>query len=548
MQNRSVEQLRDELRNLGYLSHGIEKWFALDPWSSRAFWTELVLLAAKSAMLLAPLMTLPAVAIMLLRNRPVGARETTALIALYGATAFVMLFTVVIVTAFLLKLRPAIGVDSPRILNALALVAAGACALGIAGWWSRFDRPPALLELLVGLAALLLFFVVAVIALAAAFLSFSIHEAHRIPSVPRSSRSTSIFIATIIIFLALLALTTPSESREPRMPPSQVVVSPNDTKIALLAVDGLTWEILSANGELEASFPYRRQIPSSGGSSSPERWASIATGTPPAAHGVHGVDGVRIRGSSHLLQSVSGWDLVLRNLAEATGIAVRQPLPPTARSRDYVWEIVAGRGVPAAAVNWWASESVGSPNLMAISQGEIFRADLRGSNSSPADLAVDIDRKATAAVLAAIEQRRPRLVALFLPALDILLNRLSLEAGEQFPRLVVITEALAGTAAELRSEGYQLILVGTPGDSQTGSAVIASTLELSPGPATLYAVAPTILHLAGFPSSEEMPGRSLLPTPPPERITSYGSRLASREAAPIDREYYEQLRALGYLR
>jgi len=43
-----VDVLRDQLRERGYLSHGIERWFALDPWRSRAFWLELAVVAAKA--------------------------------------------------------------------------------------------------------------------------------------------------------------------------------------------------------------------------------------------------------------------------------------------------------------------------------------------------------------------------------------------------------------------------------------------------------------------------------------------------------------------
>src|SRR5256885_1852509 len=49
----SVDDLRSQLRERGYLSHGIERWFALDPWSSRAFWLELATVAAKASLLIA---------------------------------------------------------------------------------------------------------------------------------------------------------------------------------------------------------------------------------------------------------------------------------------------------------------------------------------------------------------------------------------------------------------------------------------------------------------------------------------------------------------
>src|SRR6185436_11577699 len=48
-----VDELRSQLRQRGYLSHGIERWFALDPWSSRACWLELVLVALKAGTLIA---------------------------------------------------------------------------------------------------------------------------------------------------------------------------------------------------------------------------------------------------------------------------------------------------------------------------------------------------------------------------------------------------------------------------------------------------------------------------------------------------------------
>ena len=54
-----VESLRTQLRERGYLTHGIERWFALDPWSSRAFWLELITLALKAATLIAAFGALP---------------------------------------------------------------------------------------------------------------------------------------------------------------------------------------------------------------------------------------------------------------------------------------------------------------------------------------------------------------------------------------------------------------------------------------------------------------------------------------------------------
>src|SRR4029077_19536507 len=103
------------------------------------------------------------------------------------------------------------------------------------------------------------------------------------------------------------------------------------------------------------------------GASATERWASVGTGVPTAMHGVRAVDGVRVRGGRHLLQSVSPADFVLRELAEALRLAARAPLPPTVRRRDYVWEIFATRSMPSLSVNWWTTDDTRNGALDEIS-------------------------------------------------------------------------------------------------------------------------------------------------------------------------------------
>src|SRR5713101_7340590 len=102
----SVDDLRRQLRDRGYLSHGIERWFALDPWRSRAFWVELTVVAAKGAVLLGAFALLPLVAIMLFRNHPLTPWETPAMAIVYGGTAFVAGFLLLLMVALILKLRP----------------------------------------------------------------------------------------------------------------------------------------------------------------------------------------------------------------------------------------------------------------------------------------------------------------------------------------------------------------------------------------------------------------------------------------------------------
>src|SRR5687768_15665246 len=163
-----VDALRSQLRDRGYLSHGIERWFALDPWSSRTFWVELVVVALKAATLLAAFAALPHVAIVLLRNGRLSPVETLTLFLLYASAWFVAAFVFVMIVALLMKIRPELAVDTPRALLGISIVAAALLAAPIGVWWFGFGTNPSATELALGGALGALFFVVAALVISAA--------------------------------------------------------------------------------------------------------------------------------------------------------------------------------------------------------------------------------------------------------------------------------------------------------------------------------------------------------------------------------------------
>ncbi|HSP33412.1 MAG TPA: hypothetical protein VLU46_03750, partial [Thermoanaerobaculia bacterium] len=107
-------------------------------------------------------------------------------------------------------------------------------------------------------------------------------------------------------------------------------------------------------------------------------------------------------------------------------------------------------------------------------------------------------------------------------------------------------DGVLNVVRELRQRGYDVILIGMPGERQSGSAVVASTLPIGRAASALD-VAPTLCALAGFPASDEMPGQPLVTAIAP-RIASYGSRLRNESATKLNDEYYQSLRSLGYIR
>ena len=537
MPDPSVDELRQQLRDRGYLTHGIERWFALDPWSSRAFWVELAIVAAKAAVLIAAFGLVPLVAVMVARNHPLSAIETLDLAACYAIAWLVVAFVVIVCIALLLKLRPAVAIDTPRTLLGISLATSAALTAIIVIWWFRFDRAPSLPELIVGAAATVIFLMTSTIVVSAALLSFSIYELQRVPAIHRRSRAVPMTIAAAILVGLLFLPAYAAPDQAPSEPP-QVVTTPTTRRVALVAVDGLTFDVFSSRVDLSRQFASAVGMRSVGGSTT-ERWATIGTGTPADLHDVRSVEGVRFRGGAHVLQAVSRADVVLRNAAPAIGIAVRQPLPPTVRHRDYLWEIFARRGVTSAAVNWWTTATLRTPSLDVVGQEPIFAAS-RGD-------AVRVDDAAIKALLASVDRAHPQFATVYLPALDVILNRLALDRATQLAMSVRALDGITAVTGALRARGYDVILIGVPGEHQEGAGVLASSIELPRRNASAMEVAPTLCALMGFPASREMPGRSLVGRAEP-RIDSYGDRAVAASTQPVNQEYYDNLRSLGYIR
>jgi hypothetical protein len=527
----SVDQLRDQLRQRGYLTHGIERWFALDPWRSRTFWAELLAVALKAATLIAAFAALPMTAVMLFRNFPLSAYETLALYVTYAAAWLVVAFLFVVVAALVLKLRPALPIDTPRALLAVSLIAAALLVLPLGVWWYRFDTKAVTPELIIGVSLSVVFFLVATIVVSAALLSFSIYELQRIPAIHARSRGGPMTIAAAAL-IALLFVPAYARRERTAMAP-MVVTTPTTSRVALIAVDGLTYEVFRSRPDLFRLLPLVAPVHPLAGASTTERWASFGTGVRTEAHGVRAIEGVRFRGGRHVFQRISRGDFVLMN----TPLARREPLPPTVRRRDYVWEIASERGVPSLAVNWWTTADAREGGLLSVAPESIFAA-------SKGD-ALKVDEAARQRFLASLEGRR--LATVYLPALDIVLNRLELDQTARLTASLHALDALTALVSEVRGRGYDVVVAGMPGDRQSGTAVVASTIDLQK-PIRAWDIAPTILDRLGFPLSDEMPGHALTSAVREPRISTYGSRTTSDPARAVNEEYYENLRSLGYIR
>jgi hypothetical protein len=424
-------------------------------------------------------------------------------------------------------------IDTPRALLAISFASSAVLTALIAFWWYRFDAPPSLTELIAGLALVVLFFLMTTVVISAALLSFSIYDLQRVPAIHQRSRGVPMSIAAAILTALLFLPAYAAQERGAPEPPVQVVTAPTSRRVALVAVDGLTYEILHAGPEVTRGFADVAPLRPIAGGSTAERWASVGTGVAPPLHGVHAVEGVRFRGGRHLMQTLSEAEVILRRVAR------REPLPPTVRRHDFVWEIFATRGVPSLSVNWWTSDDLRAGALESIGQSSIFNA----ARGNP----LEVDSGAVKRAINAIDRTNPQFVTVYLPALDVILNRMPLDRSTQLADSVRALDGIRDAIAALRERGYDIILVGLPGDRQSGAGVIASTIPLAHRPASAYDLAPTLSALIGFPASAEMPGTALVSTDLP-RIASYGRRAGGGENVKVNEEYYENLKSLGYIR
>jgi hypothetical protein len=523
-----VDALRKQLRERGYLTHGIERWFALDPWSSRTFWVELMIVAFKAALLISAFGALPFAAVMVFRNYPLHAFETLGLFLTYAVAWLVVSFVLVVAIALVLKVRPALPIEGPRALLAISFAASALLIAPLAIWWYRFDTAPPLSELIVGVVLAVIFFLVATIVISAALLSFSIYELQRVPVIHQKRRGMPMAVAAAAL-IALLFVPAYADRERIVLEP-MVVTEPTTNRIALIAVDGLTHEILQSRPRL---LPHVSPITAIPAASTTERWASLGTGVRTEQHGVRAIEGVRFAGGAHVLQRISRADFVLMNVAPLLRIARREPLPPTVRRRDYIWEIFAERGVTSVSVNWWATAtSMDEAGLHAIGPETIF-ADAQGDP-------LRVDALATERLLRELDQHKPRFATVYLPALDVILNRVRRDQSTQLATSLRALDGLANLIALVRARGYEVVLVGMPGEGQSGSAVVESSFPLRSRSA--WDIAPTLLTLLGFPVSAEMPGGTAQ-----QRISSYGARTSSAAAQQLNDEYYENLKSLGYI-
>lgn len=594
-----LDRVRRELQRLGYLSHRLDRLLLQDALVPRRPFRGLAVLAAK---------------IGALAGSVLAALNALALAAANGALAgsafdllplFLHLWLPLAVgsaAGFLAVaglFRAALDAVPSRRLEALrvgaALAATGLLALvGVARGWELLLALPRWQRALAGLALPLAVAALAKL-VADGLLAVEVMLARWTPGERVVSRRTlAVGMVASIGVLALVALLLPHEA-DLAAPPA-LPVAPGE-RVLLVGIDGVLADevdYLLARGDLPTLARLAREGGVLAGYRRPADlapaafWTSVATGQPPARHGVVSLDSYRPLGVSTPLARSGPWRAWWEAVERPLGLAEYRPLLANRRRAPTVWELAARGGAPIAAIDWWATFPAeplpgwvvahGAYQLLAAAAaGAVEPAELRaravelagtiqaGPFARPLAAALSPAAAREALTRAFLPDRfyrelarraqplAPKVTALYLPALDIVAEGWlggDVSLADLVRVQLVETDALI---AELAPDVGTLMVVLDPGrrGGGEGRALVwrercaaESRPEVDP-----LALAAGLLRAAGLPQSRQ------LPEPPPfcswpaasATVAGYGGRPVPPGVAASGEEYLQSLRSLGYL-
>ena len=602
-----VDDLRQQLRALGYLDAGVDR-FLLAPARGTRGPLALAVRASARVGLLGAMLLGPAAAIGLGARLPglmSGVRDAIVLAVYLG----VLFFLAVSATSFVLSLAMSalVGPRDDRFAARARLVSGAAgwsigagCLVYLTFWWRNanagfgWSAPVWTAFALVVAVAISLLLGHAVRITTLAVLAASRGPDTPLPAVPSTSWRVLIGggAAAFAGAAALLILTAPA-SAAPDQPPITVVST--GLRVRVIAIDGFdpaTYRLrANADSPLATMMARDHAAIDAHDTSDPARaWTSIATGAPPSAHGVRGLETRRIAGLRGILGAGGGQAArIIR-----AGTDLLRLTRPSIASRDErrvktIWEVAADAGLRTAVVNWWATWPAPPGSGMVVTDRAVLRlehggpldaeiaprelydtlhqawpamreraraiADRSVAGVADPEIATVLRRSAELdATIIGIMQALPGpardLDVLYLPGLDIAQHALLSGSGGGAPAPSALTarvNALGGyyqfldaaLAPLLRPGDHEVVmLIAQPGRVETPMAgMLAMSGAAAAAAATTRAtpldVAPTVAYALGLPLSRETPGHPAKDLFAPEFARQHADRYVESYGRPF---------------
>jgi hypothetical protein len=571
-----VDELRQQLRSLGYLDAGVDR-FVLGAANERR---GPIAIAARTGVrvgLLGAALLGPAAAIGLGARLPGlvhGARDAIVL-ALYLAVFF---FAAVGIASFVVSVTAASAARGAR--AAAWIVTIGSLAY-LTLWWRNanagfgWSAPVwTSFALLVAVAISLLLGHAVRIATLAVRAAKGAGAAELPPLSTRTWRAVIVGGAVAFAGAAALLLATVNTDADAGAATPPLTIVNSRAPIRLIALDGFdpeTYERIKIRlPHLQSAFGGHVARLQPQDTSDPARaWTTIATGVPPEAHGVHAIETRRVAGLSGAFASGGR----LQVIGVATDL-LRLTRPALASSQDRkaktMWEVADAAGLRTAVMNWWATWPAPVNGGLRITDRGLLRLEHGGpldaeigppalydtllarwpdvrarAKASAASAFVEIADPAVAAILRRSAELDATLVGLltalpppardldvvYLPGLDIAQNSL-LAAADQ-----ASASSMASRVVAL--ENYYLFLDRTIDplldvqDDKTTVIVITQPGRVRTSPGGLFAVWP---HSApGAPVSASL-HRDVSGSTPPPRSEDVAPTVLTALGLPLSRE------------
>jgi hypothetical protein len=386
-EDRRVDALRQQLRTLGYLDAGLNR-FVLGPAVDARRPAAIALLASMRIGMVAAVLLGPAAAIGLGGRLPAlvtGPRDAVVISvyigALLGGAVSIAALAASLIVASLAGNR--IARRAATLSQAAGTAVAIGCLVYVTLWWRTANAgfgwaAPVwtAFALTVGVAiSLVLGHAVRAAALAVIVAGrrdrgATGRDAGPVPSGASMSWRMALVVGVLAFAGAatLLVVTAPGSVRAES--PAALTVVSTGVRVRLIAIDGfdpVVFEELASGGRVPAlascfsSARARLQAedqPRSNAGGDPARaWTTIATGQPPSVHGVTGLETRRIAGVRGTVPTLepSRLGAAIRTATALVRLSRPAIVSGVDRREKTLWEVAADAGLRTAVINWWAT-------------------------------------------------------------------------------------------------------------------------------------------------------------------------------------------------
>jgi hypothetical protein len=470
LQDPRVDQLRRQLRELGYLDAGVDR-FLLAPAGGARGRISVAMRSSLRLGVLAAAMLGPAGAIGIafrMRDLVTGARDALVLAA-YFALIFFVVFSaaaaiITLAASFLVRAGAQFTTRARRVSRAAGWTFTIATLAYLTLWWRTANAGFSWSAPIWTASALLLAVAISLLLGHAAriatlgVLASSPAVPTALPAVTRRSwRLTLVGGAAAFLGASVLLLATASnESPVAAVPPLTVV--PRGIRLRVIAIDGVdphlidpaSWPAVPSSTSGVAPVVGDRYLLDPQDTTDPARaWTTIATGEPPEVHGVHAIETRHVAGVHGILPG----DSTMAGRAFRTATDMIRLTRPSIASRNerksmMVWEVAEEAGLRTAVVNWWATWPAASRGGIVLTDRAILRLEHGGpldGEIGPPDLYASL-RKSWPSLRADAERRA---AAAFADISDRDIVTILRRSAALDATVVALTDALPGAARDL---------------------------------------------------------------------------------------------------